>query len=375
VIGENVAQVDINYTDLINGSMEWTKTILFRPFKLKKWFMLLVIAALAFQLQGGCNSNIDIPAPREAAQEKDLKEDVEDAKSSEVVSDRAGSSKSPFVQISSFYNRSTEKIGKPAVIAIIIFIVLAIFLLLLLLNWIYSTFYFIYMHAITSNDASIKAPFRENKMLGWSYFLWNTITSAIFLSSLALITKLTHFALVRIGALLPNSGVGAGKIALTVVPFGLIGFLVILCGGLLGFFITDCVCVIMFKKKLSILKAIPLGAAVLRGNILNFFLYGLIKLGLSILGSIIVAFVGFFVGITLIVPLVAVGALGVFLIKIMPGFLKPVLAILGAVFGVLLLMGFSILMNLVFLPLSVFFKTFNIKFIGRLNPEYSLFKF
>ena len=60
----------MSFIEIITESIEWTKVILLRPFKLKKWLLLYVIALLAFQMQGGCNGNFNVPADqsREAVQ-------------------------------------------------------------------------------------------------------------------------------------------------------------------------------------------------------------------------------------------------------------------------------------------------------------------
>ena len=52
------------FTEIISASVEWTKTVLFRPFSIKKWLLLYFIALLAFQLQGGFNLKMNRPAPQ-----------------------------------------------------------------------------------------------------------------------------------------------------------------------------------------------------------------------------------------------------------------------------------------------------------------------
>jgi len=347
---------------------------MFRPFKLKKWFMLLVIGALAFQLQGGCNSNINLPGPQKAQQAKEDSTQEESTLNSETTSNKAPDKPSPAVQLKALRNSVTEKVGQVGVIAIVALILLGILFLFLLINWVYSRFYFVYINAIVSNDASIKVPFKSSKGLGTSYFLWNIITSGVFLLLFGLMIKLGHSALVGLGVFVPDSGVGAGRVFLAVLPFAMIAFGLMLFGGFLGFFVTDYVVVIMFKKKLSVLKALPLGFTLLKDGVGNFFIYGFIKLGLSIIGSIVAGIIGFLTTITLMVPVLLIGAAGFGIFKILPVFMQPILIILGVVIGGVLLVALSVLMNLILLPLSVFLKTFNIKFIGRLNQEYNLFR-
>ena len=190
-------KTNICFSDLLNASVTWTKTILFRPFKFKKWLMLFIIAALAVQLQGGCNSNIRLPgAGKESTEQKDL-----DSQGKEIAGEAESkvravtSQESPVQIVKNLYGKYVENLGKTTVYLLIALLCLVLILLVLLAYWIYSIFSFIYIEAIVNNDASIIAPFKRNKHLGKSYFLWTIIYSLISYGSALLLIKLGYDSL------------------------------------------------------------------------------------------------------------------------------------------------------------------------------------
>lgn len=371
-----MSKVNINFSDLINASITWTKTILFRPFKFKKWLMLFIIAALALQLQGGCNSNIRLPgSEKKSAEQKYLdSQDKEIAGETKSKVRAVTSHESPVQIVKNLYGKSVKNFGKTTVYLLVVLLCLVLILLVLLSYWVYSIFSFIYIEAIVNNDTSIKAPFKRNVQLGKSYFIWTIISSFISYGSIMILIKLGYNSLLRLGVFESNSQIAFVKIILSVLPFILIGMCLFIASWLLGFFVTNYILIVMYKEKISTLKAFPIAFSLLRDNISTFIIYILIKLGLVIVTSIIGSVVGLLMILTLAIPGILMGIAGFGLFKILPVFLKPILSAVLIILGIPLFIAFFVLMNMILLPFSVFFKTFNIKFIARLDERYNLFK-
>ncbi|MEE8359434.1 MAG: hypothetical protein V3S04_00745, partial [Candidatus Omnitrophota bacterium] len=93
-----------------------------------------------------------------------------------------------------------------------------------------------------------------------------------------------------------------------------------------------------------------------------------------ILTAIIGTIFSFFVVVFLILPAGAAVLLVILFYKIMPGFLKFPFAAISVLLGIPIGALFIFLIQSIFLPFSVFHKTFNIKFIARLDERYDLFR-
>ena len=57
----------------------------------------------------------------------------------------------------------------------------------------------------------------------------------------------------------------------------------------------------------------------------------------------------------------------------LPAQIKPVYALILGLVGIPMLMVVFLFINAAFLPLAVFFKTFNLKFISRVSEKYNVF--
>jgi hypothetical protein len=328
-----------SFTDVISASIEWTKTLLFRPFDLKKWIALYIIAMLAFQVQGGCkmNTNMDNRQAKQVAESVGIApgEMLEEAKSS--LEGTIGS-----------------KGGFPLGL-VVFFSVLLTLILVLLVQWLYSVFTFVFIEAIVTNDASFKAPFARNKPLGNSFFAWNVTYGALFLGSLGLI----------IWHAVRNSSI-----------FGGLGnaMLLFIAGSLVSFFVADLVVLVMYKDRSSIRGALPVAFALFRFHMLDFIKYAFVKLLLSIATAILSGALALAGIIIMLVPAGTVALMLGALYKVTPPGMKFLAAILAGCVGVPVAFALVFLFGAAFLPFPVFHKVFNMKFLAKVEERYNLFR-
>jgi len=366
------------FTEIITASMHWTRTMLFRPFRFKKWVMLAIIILLSFQMRGGCNSNINLPGPSDKETPK-IEEEIKDPERVRPPGTRktpeiAKKEEEPFPQPEEVLSVVKDTLRDPKVILIVI----AAILFFLLIEWIHAVFSFIFIRSVSSNDASIKKPFTDNKSIATSYFSFKIVYNIIFFSLMIGLAVLGYFSLRRIGLFVGvpvvPADVGVGSIVLAVLP-GVLGLIVLtIVGVLVTFFITDFVLVVMYKDRLPVLQAIPVAYKLLRSDTKTSVLYFFISVGLSIVTALLSGFIFFAIYMILLIPFGIIALLGYGLYQLIPPEGKIIYIVVGSFIGIILYLAFLIFMNMVYLPFAVFLKTFNLKFIARINERYNLFK-
>jgi len=349
-----------SFGSIIAGSIEWTKAVLFKPFVFKKWLVLFIIALFAFELQGGCNLNIDLPAKEETQKTKAAPQ-----KSGDLFSpEKAGE----------FYDGTARKHGKTAAVLLILFIGVLVVLFLLLFEWVYSNFSFLFIEAVARNEASIKEPLRRNRPLGNSYFAWNIAYLIIVIAVYALLVKGGYDSFARLGAFREGAEVSFGTGAGAVWPYVTAGISFLVFNLTFLFFISNYVLIVMYKDRLSILKALPVSLGLVASDVLSFVKYIFVKLGLRIVTSVMSSVMGVCLLITLLIPAILLAAIFVIIYKIIPVSAQPVYIVTLAVLGVPVIAALLVFVNIIFLPFSVFHRTFNLKFISRISGKYDLFK-
>lgn len=308
------------FGDIISASWEWTKTVLFRPFKFKKWIFLCIIAMLAVEFSG-CNLNLNYPAEKSKA---------------------------------SIIQRPDWLI--PLIIALaIIGLVLTILFL-----WLYSRFSFIFLSSIIRNDASIKGPFKENKREGNSFFKWNIL----FLLAVIIISLTMLFIFI--------SGV---KISiLSAILWIFILFLLVVFSIIINVTAHDLVLPIMYKDRTGIIKGWQTLLGKIKSEKLNFTKYLLIKLGLRILANIASGLFSMVVFFALLIQLGIIGSLLYSVSFTLPEVIKLGYYILLIVLGVISFIAIIFIINLILLPIPVYFRTYSLKFLARLDEKYDLFR-
>lgn len=357
-----------SYGKLIKTSWHWMLEVLFRPFNLKKWIMLGIIIVLAGQIGGGVNLNVS-----------------GDRGNLEKVMNFFGK-EAPSIQGLTLPQDVTSQLGiapqaqtpRPdiktliPVIAVGIIIILFIGIFVLLWIWVGSNFSFVFIDSIIRNDASLRVPFHRNKTQGNSYFKWNIVFALISLLIFGVIITLPIMQLVRSGVFSAQP-VDVGRILSIVLPY----VPVLLGAGLLfflaAFFTLNFVLPIMYKKKLSILKAWGVFLGLLRKNIGEILKYILIKIVLSILAgiaAILIAIIG--VIILLLIGGLA-GLLGWLIYSITPAAAKIVVIVILTIVSIPLFVFLGFLFNALFIPIPVFFRTFSIHVLGSIDESLDLF--
>lgn len=353
--------VNVSLGEAFNSSVEWTKTIFVRPFSFKKWVILYIIAMLAFELQGGLNlrfNNTSRGPAKEARTTQGLRAAVAgapaNATSTALVSPIA---------------KETFNKHKPLFIGLGILLVL----LVLFMWWLRSVFLFVFLEAIVHNDASIRGPFGRNVRLGNSYFGWSLLFTVLYLGVFAVPVKLGYDILSGFGVFSGNRTAPFGTILLSVLPHIFIILAVLIIGGLIGFFFEDYVSLVMYKKRISLPKAVSPASGLVFSSFWTTMKYIFIKIGLALAIAITSAVISFLVLITFLSPVILIGFVLGFLYHVIPTPVRTLFFVILAISGVPIIVAIIFVINVIFTPLAVFFRTFNMKFIARLDEKCDLF--
>lgn len=325
------------FLDIIHASFEWTKTVLLRPFNLRKWFFLCIIAILAQEFSS-FNINIKTPIERQR--------------------------KTAVQQIKILKDIQQYKWFTP----IIITLKIVVFPLMIFLLWLYSRFKFIFLSSIVKNDASIKAPFRENKKTGNSFFKWNIM----FMISIFGILLLMILILI-VGILILKNPSSILKISLSFL-WGLLILCVLIPIVILNVIVLDFILPIMFKSKIRIVSAWKVILPVMKSEKSNFTKYILIKLGLMIITAIITGLIFMAVLFSLFAQFGVLGGIFYSLSLAMPITIRRGYYIFLILLGITTFMSIIFLIILLLLPVPIFFRTFSLKFLARVDEKYDLFR-
>lgn len=360
----------VNFGQIIQGSLEWTVTVLFRPFRIKKWIFLVLAASLAGYITHG--SNFRLPSDTGSSR---VKESQAAEISQPPSTNPAGISKTTdFSSSLENLKKNISKLSKLG-ISIIILIVLFFFAFIILMLWLGAHFSFVFLEDITQNDASIIAPFKENKPLGNSLFVFYLFTSAIFLSLLGATVVLPIIKLMKMGVFADPQKLDFIKIILIAWPYLLLFSFFLIISMVIAFINRDFVIPIMLKDKIKIMEAWGRGVGIIKANKAKFLLYMLLNIGLGICSSLILGVVSLAVTIGLFLPLGITIGLFALLYMITPRLLRPIYYILLIIVGVPELLLMVVLTMSLELPFAVFFRTLSIKFIAQLQPRYNLFSY
>lgn len=356
----------VSLGETFSSSVEWTKTMFFRPFSFKKWAIFFVIAMLAFELQGGLNLRLGNTS-RGPAKEGRAAATVSSAQPS-VRSSAPSSGAGPIAITPEF--AKTVRAYAPLFIGLGVF-ALGVFLLVW---WLRSVFLFVFLGSIADNDASIRGPFTKNRPLGSSYFAWTLLLVLLFLAVLFVPLKLGYDVLVRLGIVGGVSTASFGSVALAILPHILSIAALFIIAGLASFFMEDYVAVVMCKKRVSLREAAPEALRLVFASPWTTVRYIFFKIGLAIAIAIISMAASFLILVTFLAPIILLGiGLGI-LYNIIPAPVRTLFFGILALFGVPIIGAVIFIANMVFVPLTVFYRTFNMKFIARLDEKYDLFK-
>lgn len=343
----------VKYGEIISSAIEWTKTVLFRPFNLKKWLILTFVALLAGALNFSCNFNL--PSGSSSKEKK------------AQLSNKSQVTQSQDAQ--SAVNPTTPR--KPLNKTFIIIIVFLIIVFVIVSLWLGARFHFIFLDNVVTNNAAVKIPFRQYWEIGNSLFKFQLIMTVILLSALAAL----FFIFV---APLINSGFGADKIMPIIMRIGpglILFFLLIMVFSIVGLAVNDFIIVIMFKEKIKFSAAFKNFMALFSAYKSEFILYLFVRWGINICASLI-AMVLMLAGlIVLLIPGIILAGLCYLIFKITPVSIYPLYFILLTCFLAIVIPAAIYALWCINLPLAVFLRTFSLKFISRLDSRYNLFTY
>jgi len=357
---------------MIGFSWKTSREMLF-PFHFNRWFKILVIVWLAAAGVQGCASNfkmppktrkISIPSILQASVSRGVFSPGAKKETGGAVRDeRISPVPQPPDTLAALF--APPKAGHPGAAWVLAAGgVLLVAGLGLLFVWLSCRFNFVLLDVLVTRSVSIREPFRQNKETGNSYFKWSLAFLAIGFGMIVCAGLATAFL---VGLLKGQVGlriligVGGGSVTLAL-------FLLMIFTGMVA---RDFVSPIMYREKISAKEA---WGRFLRAE--TFYVQAIVKyffvmMGLGLVASVLQSVVSV---VIVLVGLVAGGVLavpGIILIKIIP-LIKIPLMVLGAGLGLGLILAAIVVIGMVLLPVSVFFRMFALTYVTRLYPDCDL---
>lgn len=350
----------VSIKTLIRKSIDRTILILFKPFSLKKWLFLLLIAVLAGNIGGG-NGGGGGRRPKKA--EAVQQQSTTDRFDTELIGE-------DYLTSDSTYSNQIEN-GRSTLASVAIGIgVLFTLAIVVLFTWIGARFKFIWFNAIVNNDASIKEPFSQYKTEGGSLFRFLLILLLMVLGFFGLLALWAYFSGVSAGVFVngatPSFGEAFKTFALPVLAF-VIGFIFLI---ILNVCIDHFVVTIMAMEHCLFKSAWGRFINIARENRRDFLLYFLVLIGLRIVAGIIT----FLIALVCLLVILIVGALLLGVPYLLIGLLlkaKLLYIIFAIIVGVPLLAAVILLFMGIGLPFSVFFRNFSLYFLSSLDCGYA----
>ena len=361
----------ISISSLIDKSVGRTRLILFEPFRLKKWLVLLFIAALAGQLGGGGGGgNPATPAKKNHTQTTTAaaKTFVGNAQSEDELA--APAKPAPAETAREKFDTAFQKGGAVAGFVLLLFLIAAFFAVFVFFVWLGSRFEFIWLHALIKNDASVRAPFGTYRLQGNSNFVWGILIGLAFVVIIGITLALGAIAPAAGGAFRPDF---KWTPVLALKFFTLPGFFVLaelVFFGVVMVFINDFVLPIMMIDNCTLPQGWRAFREVLAQNQRDLTLYIFVKIALWILTGII----GLIAVIALLIAMVLVGLVlfGVPFLIFNALKLKIVFWIYAVIAGVPAAVAALLLLMSVNLPLAVFRRCFSLYYFTSLKTKYAL---
>ena len=364
--------------ELVGKSFKRTIFILFKPFSLKKWLILLFIAFLAGAIGGsgsgggggrGSRSSENAEASPQYTAERQAGEEVIKQYFGEDILDKVDSEKKSSDSSYAFlWNKlQSERSGVAyALISVVVFLGLA---LIIFHAWLGARFRFVWFDNIVNNDASIKKPFLQYKKEGSSLFKFYLILFAIFICFLGLIAAWVYSA----GT---SAGVFASKVDWTfmkVLNVFILPAVVLIVWTLLSVILNVCldhfIVPIMGIERCKFVPAWRKFSEIAKRNLKDFVLFLLMLIALGIGTAILTMIISFIC----ILAILLLGGLLVGLPYLLIAVLlkaKLIGIIVALILGIPVAAAAIILLASVNLPFAVFFRNFSLYFISSLNCGY-----
>ncbi len=370
-------------SSLIRKSIDRSELILFRPFELKKWLALILIAALAGALGGGNGANPRSPNPQkreETSIENSVSTESENtapapAQISEEItngSTTAGTVPKNNIEPAADTLGETapqEPSSAPNPILIVILVVIGL-ALSILFTWLSSRFRFIWLNSILQNTSAIREPFGRFRSEGNNLFkallaiLGGTLLyAAIVFGLMFLVGQI--FGVFKEGFAWDFS-MGLVFTLISILFLGIPGILLAL--AFLG--IEDFVITIMTLEPSKFRDAWKSFWGLYSQNKKDFWIYVFVKIGLSIVAMLLQLML--LIGWALLALVTGAIIFGIpyyifsVLLKI-----NMIFWILAGIAGIPFLIVFILLMAAINLPFATFFRSFSLYFLSSLKTKYT----
>ncbi len=384
-----MTQQACNFNIIISKSFARSLWILFKPFSIKKWLILLFIAWLAGALGSGGNFNLgnfDTTDKAEAYPVREVniyeKEGASLSHSIDELPEFSGESlqeapineetflsveeqrKQPEQEAERSFCPTPKGIALTAIGAAVVALPL-----LLLFAWLCSRFKFIWYEAIVKNDSLIVEPFKNYKKEGNSLCLFFIAYGILWWICFCGLGVWSYFS---------AKGLGAFESDFTwsfLVFFKLFGWQIfILIGmiifGLLSLFLVDHFIVpIMAMDQVLFSQGFTKFMDLYKSNQRDIWLFLLISFGLSILCGVISVIV--VIMLILILSLLALILFGMsYLLCAVLLKMKVLFAIFAVVVGIPFIVITILLLTATALPFAIFFRHLSLYFLSSLDCDY-----
>ncbi|MHC4641547.1 MAG: DUF7544 domain-containing protein [Planctomycetota bacterium] len=315
----------ISVIDPISSAIERSQTILFRPFNIKKWFVIGFCAWLTYLGMGSWPNNFGGQQRYGQAGEA-----LDSAK--EVIVENL------------FW-----------ILPLAMIVVLLIIALIVLLTWLSSRGHFMFLHCVALNKAEIKVPWRKFKKQGNSLFLFRIVLGLISLAIIMLLIAM----LIVITVLLFAGGGGPHPLGIIFMVLLAICLIIptVIAFGLIGKFTRDFVVPIMFLRQGTCVAAWREFWPLLTGNKGRFTIY--------ILFQIVIA--------------LAVGVIGTSIACIFSCLLFCVTCgiacclIVIPLINIVFLLAYVYIITVLLLPLPVFGRSYSLLYLRQYGTSFDVF--
>ena len=258
----NTHEFNVSVIDPVSPAIERARVMLFKPFDMRKWFVIGFCAWLAYLGSGGGNGG----GGGRGGGPPDVHEGFGQAKEF-VVENLAW------------------------IIPVALTVVVLIIVLWLVFTWLSSRGRFMFLHCVAENKAEVKVPWAKFRQHGNSLFLFRIVLGLIGFAAVGLPILLTVGFIAMMIA-------GDGAIVIGVlgcVIIGLIAVAIAIIFALIGKFTMDFVVPIMFLRKTSCTAGWREFLTILSVNKARFLLYILFQIVIAIAIGVIIS-MGFCIG-------------------------------------------------------------------------------
>jgi len=263
----------VSVIDPVTPAIDRVKLILFRPFDLRKWFVIGFCAWLAYLGGGGGGGGggrgggppYNVPHKQNGMAEE-IKQGVETAKD--------------YVSNNLYW-----------IIPVTVTVVVIVILIGLLIAWLNSRGKFMFLHCVATNKAEVAVPWHKFRQQGRSLFLFRIVLGIIS----SVVVVLPIIGIVVLGIMIA-SGSASGIVAVPgIILLGLILFALSILLFLVKKFTFDFVVPIMFLRMSSCTAGWREFMTILSANKLRFALYLLFQIVIKIVIGAIMG-IGFCIG-------------------------------------------------------------------------------